>query len=139
MRLTHTIWIRGKDPVDMTLISTTDDKGCINYVFTDQQTGEKGWMMSRQESDRLHAFLAGLSLPVLPLPDKNGGNTFMLQLESGFNSVTYYWSSKPLKGWEELKELSDLLVDLYSVSATHEHDKINVKSISGTMEEISDY
>ena len=139
MRLTHTIWIRGKDPVDIMLISTADNNGHINYIIKDQQSGDKGRMISRNDSVRLQAFLERLTIPVVPPPDRKGGNTFMLQLESGFNSVTYYWSSKLPEGWERLKELSDILVDINEVSDVHEHDKNNVKSMREAMEKISDY
>jgi len=128
MRITHTVWIRGKDPFDIALISTRNKAGRTQYIITEHQTGEERRVLSQAEARHLEALLDGLSLPVIPQPTKHGGKTYMLQLETGFNSVAYYWNSKSPGGWEKLKELSDLLVNAYTECSLPEHKIIEVKS-----------
>ena len=124
MRITHSVWIRGKDPVDIALISKSGDEGNTQYVIAEQRTGVVRRVLSQEETDHLQTFLQELTLPVVPRPTQHGGNTYMLQLETGFNSVAYYWASKPPSGWEKLKELSELLVSAYTADMPCERKDI---------------
>jgi len=110
MRISLTIWRQtGTHKINLSL---NEDDGNSRFVIEEEQNGKVRRVLSKKQGEQLQELIDELSFPVMPQSTKHGGNTYMLQLDNGFNSATFNWCSEVPKGWEKINELTDFIIEI---------------------------
>ena len=107
MRLSLTIWRQtGTHKINL---ASKENEGKTQFVIEEEQNGKVRRVLSRKDGEKLRELIDELSFPVMPQSTQHGGNTYMLQLDNGFNSAVFNWCSEVPEKWKKLKELVEFL------------------------------